>query len=236
MAMVMAGGAGLRMGGGVPKQFRIVRGKPVLVYTIEAFQNSAMIDDIVVVIVSDWSGILQKYVDEFSLTKVTKIVCGGSTGYESIANGVDYLGRTYAPNDVVLIHDAVRPLLTEEIINNNIAGVKENGNAITVVPTTEALLYSEDAFSSTKIVDRNVILRTQTPQSLRVGDLVKLHAEARAAGVVDSVATCTLLIEMGKPVFAVKGDGLNFKITTPEDMDLFKAYLKVREKRQRKSK
>jgi len=230
IAMILAGGISARMKSPVPKQFHIVRGKPVIVYTIEAFQNSVAIDEIVVVLLKEWDDILKKYIEEYNLTKVRKIIFGGATGFQSIQNGVKYLSETYQDEDIILIHDAVRPLLTEEIINNNIIGVQKHGNAITFVPATEALLYSEDGEMSEKIVDRNLILRTQTPQSLRLKDLVKLHADAQKANITDAVATCTLMVEMGYKVYGVMGNNSNFKLTTPEDVTLFRAYLDAKEK------
>jgi len=232
IAMILAGGVGARMQSAVPKQFHMVKGKPVIVYAIEAFQKSVAIDEIVVVLSKGWSDILEKYIREYSLTKVARLVPGGDTGFQSIRSGVNYLAETYEDGDIILIHDAVRPLLSEEVINNNIAGVEKNGNAITIVPTTEALLYSEDGEVSEKIIDRSQILRTQTPQSLRLGELVRLHEEAQAAGITDTVATCTLLVELGRKVYAVMGDNSNFKLTMPEDVALFEAYLDAKKKKE----
>lgn len=225
VAMILAGGVGARMNSPVPKQFHMIKGKPVMVYTIEAFQNSTAIDDIVIVLLKEWDDIMSKYIAKYNLDKVSKIVFGGSTGFQSIQNGVKYLSETYQDEDIILIHDAVRPLLTEEVINNNIAGVEKYGNAVTVIPATEALLYSEDGETSKKIIDRNLILRTQTPQSLRLKELVNIHKEANRAGIKDTVATCTLLVETGRKVHAVMGDNSNFKLTMPEDVALFEAYL-----------
>jgi len=225
VALIMAGGVGARMNSAVPKQFHIIKDKPVIVYAVEAFQHSTAIDEIVIVVLEEWREILVKYIEKYELDKVAKVVVGGSTGFESIQNGVKYLEDTYGDDDIILIHDAVRPLLSEEVINNNIAGVQKHGNAITCIPTTEALLYSEDGETSGRIVNRDHILRTQTPQSLRLKDLVDVHREARERGLVDTVATCTLLVEMGRQVHAVLGDNSNFKITMPEDVALFEAYL-----------
>lgn len=225
IAMIMAGGVGARMNSPVPKQFHMIKGKPVIVYTIEAFQLSAAIDEIVIVTIPEWREIIGKYIEKYQLHKVTKVVDGGSTGFESIQNGVKSLSETYRDDDVIIIHDAVRPLVSEDIINNNIIGVQKFGNAITSIPATEALLYSDDGQSSQRIVDRDQILRTQTPQSLRLGKLVSIHNRARELNITDSVATCTLLIETGHEVYSILGETSNFKITMPEDVALFEAYL-----------
>ncbi len=232
VALVMAGGVGARMKSPVPKQFHIVKGKPVIVYTLEAFQKATAIDDIVVVLLEEYSDILEKYIEQYGLNKVAKIVHGADSGFRSIRNGVNYLSENYDSEDIILIHDAVRPLLSEEVINGNIAGVEKYGNAITIVPTTEALLYSDDGETSEKVIDRNLILRTQTPQSLRLKDLVRIHEESDRLGIVDTVATCTLLIETGNKVFTVLGDNANFKLTMPEDVALFEAHLDAARKKE----
>ena len=225
IAMIIAGGVGARMQSSVPKQFHIVKNKPIIVYTIEVFQKSVLIDEIIVVILKDYEDLLQKYIEEFKLTKVSKIVYGGDTGFKSIGNGVEYLASIFDDEDIILIHDAVRPLISEDIINANIVGVNKNGNAITVVPATEVLLYSEDGEISEKIVDRDKILRTQTPQSLKLKELKQIHIKAKEKGIIDSVATCTLLIETGNKVYTVLGENSNFKLTMTEDVSLFEAYL-----------
>jgi len=230
IAMIMAGGVGARMKAKIPKQFIVVNNKPILIYTLEVFEKSPSIDEIVVVLHKDWFDITQRYIADYKFKKVKHLVLGGDLGFESIQNGVRFLSENYEGEDIVLIHDAVRPLVNDNIINSNIAGVIENGNAITYIPSTEALLFSDNGEYSEKIVDRDTILRTQTPQSLYLKDLVALHKEAVKKKITNSVATCTLLIELGHKVFPVLGDNSNFKITSPEDIALLKAYLDQNEK------
>lgn len=225
IAMVLAGGVGARMRGPVPKQFMVVRDKPVLVYTIEAFQRAVAVDGIVVVSLPEWAGIVEQYVKDRSLSKVMAVVPGGTTGFESIRHGLHYLEEHRSQDDIILIHDGVRPLLTEEVINANIAGVEKYGNAVTAVPATEALLYTSGGETSSQVVERSHIARTQTPQSLRLRDLSLIHRQADEMGIHDSVATCTLLVETGHVVHTVMGDNSNFKLTSPEDVALFEAYL-----------
>lgn len=225
VALVLAGGVGARMRGPVPKQFLVVRNKPVLVYTLETFQRAVAVEDIIVVSLPEWVGIVEQYVKDCGLTKVRSVVPGGASGFESIRCGLRYLEKQYSPEDIILIHDGVRPLLTEEVINANIAGVEKYGNAVTVVPATEALLHTDDGESSSRVVERSHVMRTQTPQSLRLRDLSLIHRQADEMGIHDSVATCTLLIETGHVVHAVAGDNSNFKLTSPEDVALFEAYL-----------
>ena len=227
IGLIIAGGVGARMNSTIPKQFMIVKGKPIIVYTLEAFQRNEQIDAIAVVCLNGWEDILYKYIEKYALTKVKWVTQGGKTGMESLRNGMNLLRKECEQSDIIVIHDAVRPLITDDIINANIAGVIEKGTAITCVPATEALLYSENGMSSSKVVDRDLIMRTQTPQSLRLSKFIWAHEEAQIRGIEDTVATCTLLIELGEEVHFVLGQGTNFKITTVEDLELLNAYISV---------
>lgn len=229
IGLIIAGGVGARMNNTTPKQFIVVKGKPIIIYTLEAFQNNSSIDCIAVVCLKGWEDILKKYAEKFNITKLKWIVQGGNTGMESLRNGMEILRANCSEDDIIVIHDAVRPLLSDDIINANIAGVVEFGTAITSIPCTEALLYSEDKEKSSKVIDRSLVWRTQTPQSLRLGRFVWAHEEAKKRGIVDTVATCTLLVELGETVHFVLGKNDNFKITTAEDIGLLEAYLEQRD-------
>lgn len=227
IALIIAGGVGQRMNMSTPKQFIEVNSKPIIIYTLEAFQNNKNIDEIAVVCLESWVDELKKWAKQYEITKLTSIVTGGSTGMESLRNGMLTLKSKYKDDDIIVIHDAVRPLISQKIINDNIAGVKKNGTAITCIPSNSALLYSEDKQTSHKVVDRDLIANTQTPQSLYLKKFVEIHNEALRRGIKDTVATCTLLIELGNEVHLVDGDEMNFKITTAEHIDLLKAYLNM---------
>ena len=229
IALILAAGFGSRANLSMPKQFAIVEGKPVIVHTLETFNNNRQIDEIVVVILEGWEAVVDRYIENYGLDKVKRLVTGGVSGQESIRNGMHYLRKNYRPDDIIIIHDSVRPLVTDEIINSNISGVLLNGNAVTVIPATEALLYCDNSTTSERIIDRATTLRTQTPQSLRLRDLIRIHEEADRRGIHNSVATCTLLVELGETVHFAKGDNSNFKITTGSDIRLFAAYLKSKE-------
>lgn len=229
VGLIIAGGVGARMNNTTPKQFIVVKGKPIIIYTLESFQRNSSIDCIAVVCLKGWEDILRKYAEAFNITKLKWIVQGGNTGMESLRNGMEVLRDNCSEDDIIVIHDAVRPLISDDIIHANIAGVVEFGTAITSIPCTEALLYSEDKETSDKVVDRNLVWRTQTPQSLRLGKFIWAHEEAKKRGIVDTVATCTLLVELGESVHFVLGKNDNFKITTAEDIGLLEAYLRQRD-------
>lgn len=229
IALIIAGGIGERMHQDIPKQFLSVNDKPVIVYTMERFQNHPDIDAIYIACLAGWHEILKAYIKQFNITKAVKIVNGGENGQDSIRNGIYAIAEKFQPDDLIMIHDAIRPMLSADIISDNIVKCKKYGNAITVIPCMEAMLKSEDEFESQESILRNSLFRAQTPQTLSVGDAVALHKEALEKGITNSVATCTLLLELGKKVYFAKGSELNIKITTPDDITIFKALLSIQD-------
>lgn len=228
IALIIAGGTGARMHQDIPKQFLSVNDKPIIIYTMEAFQNHPDIDAIYIACLNGWQDVLWAYVKQFNIVKVKKILKGGKNGQDSIRNGVYAIAENFAGDDLILIHDAIRPMLSADIISDNIANCKRYGNAITVIPCMEAMLKSEDDHQSNESILRNSLFRAQTPQTLSVKDAVALHKEALERGVTSSVATCTLLLELGRNVYFAKGSELNIKITTTDDITIFKALLSMR--------
>ena len=225
IALLIAGGSGNRMGQDIPKQFLSVNERPVIVYTLEAFQNHPEIDAIAVVCIEGWDQVLWAYARQFNITKLKHVVPGGKTGQESIRNGVMELEKHFDPKDIVLIHDAIRPMVSAEIISDNIRVALKYGNATTVIPCAEAMMQTEDAVVSVGSYPRERLKRTQTPQAFRIGDICDLHRKALEAGITNSVASCTLMVEMGKQVYFSAGSEKNIKLTTLEDIDIFKALL-----------
>lgn len=225
IALIIAGGVGNRMGQDIPKQFLTVNEKPVIIYTLEAFQKHPEIDVIGVVCLQGWETVLQSYANQFNITKLKHIVPGGDCGQASIRNGVYELEKHYSRSDIVLIHDAIRPMVSEAIISDCIARTKEFGNAITCIPCAEAMLQTEDSRVSCGSYPRDRLKRTQTPQGFMIGDICDLHREALKVGITNSVASCTLMIEMGKQVHFSNGSEKNIKLTTVDDIDIFKALL-----------
>lgn len=225
VALIIAGGSGNRMGQNIPKQFLTVNERPVIVYTLEAFQRHPEIDSIAVVCIDGWQSVLQAYANQFNITKLKYIVTGGENGQDSIRNGVYELQKYFEADDIVLIHDAIRPMVSAEIISDCIRVTREKGNAITVIPCAEAMLQTEDGFESVGSYSRDKLKRTQTPQGFKIGDICDLHKRALKAGITNSVASCTLKIEMGEQVYFSIGSEKNIKLTTVEDIDIFKALL-----------
>ena len=225
IALIIAGGSGNRMRQDIPKQFITVNERPVIVYTLEAFEQHPEIDAIAVVCIEGWEQVLWAYARQFNISKLKTVVPGGQNGQGSIRNGVFALEKQFQPDDIVLIHDAIRPMVSAEIISDNIRVAREEGNAITVIPCAEAMMQTEDGHVSVGSYPRDRLKRTQTPQAFRIGELAELHRQALEAGITNSVASCTLMIEMGKQVYFSAGSEKNIKLTTVEDLDIFKALL-----------
>ena len=228
VALLIAGGTGERMHQNIPKQFLTVNDKPVIVYTMEAFQKHPEIDEIAVVCVDGWEEKLRAYAEEFSIDKLNVVAKGGDSGQESIRNGVFELEKSFDKDDIVLIHDAIRPMVSAEIISDCIMKTRQYGNAITAIPCQEAMLTTSDGVESEEVYPRNNLKRTQTPQGFRLGEICELHREALTTGITGSVASCTLMIELGRKVFFSQGSEKNIKLTTLEDIDIFRALLEQR--------
>lgn len=229
IAMIIAGGKGVRMNQDIPKQFLNIHDKPVIVYTMQAFQKHPEIDAILVVCIDGWQEILRAYANQFDITKLKWVVAGGENGQQSIYNGLQELRKYCKEEDMVLVHDAIRPNVSQEIISNCIAECRLNGSAITVIPCAEAmLLRREDGNSSEALISRDSLARTQTPQAFPLGKLLWAHEEAQKRGISNSVASCTLMVELGETVHFCPGSEKNIKITTTEDIEIFKALLQAK--------
>lgn len=230
IGIIIAGGVGSRMGQSIPKQFLNVEEKPIIIYTLTAFQKHPNIDSIVVVCLDGWHQILKSYADQFNITKLESIVSGGKNGQESIKHGLDEVKRLgYDDEDIVLIHDAIRPMVDEEILSDNIVKSELYGNATTVVPcTTVVLKKGENEDYSEEVVDRDQLYLTQTPQAFRLGDILKAHEEAKERGIDNSVASCDLYTKLGRKVYYSVGSETNIKLTRPGDIQIFKALLNVK--------
>ena len=229
IALVIAGGVGARMGQDIPKQFINVYDKPVIIYTLEAFQKHNDIDAIEVVCLDGWHEVLRAYAKQFGIAKLENIVSGGKNGLDSIRNGLyDIYKRYNDKDDIVLIHDGIRPMLDQEVISDNIKVCRQYGNAITVVPCTAAMLKTFDSLSTTEQVARDNLKITQTPQAFFIKDIVDAHQEALSKGITNSVASCTMYIELGRKLYMSKGSEKNLKLTTTEDIEIFKALLNAK--------
>lgn len=228
IGLLIAGGSGNRMGQDIPKQFMHVDGAPIIIHTLQCFQKHPDIQKIAVVCLKGWETVLQSYANQYNITKLCHIFPGGNTGMESIHNGIYGLKEVGCDDeDLVLIHDAVRPLLSQDIISNNIATCNAYGYAITGIKCREAILESHDGFTSTTSIPRDTLIRTQTPQTFRLKNIIGAHELAKQKGIADSVASCTLVAELEENIemHIVPGSEKNIKITTVEDLEILKALM-----------
>ena len=228
VALLTAAGSGTRMQLNIPKQFIHVDDKPVIIYTMEAFQNHPSIDAIVVVTIDSCSDVLWAYAKQFGITKLKWVVPGGDSGQESIRKGLDVLKQELSDDDVVLVHDGNRPLVSSQIISDSLATFSKYGSAVAAIPCTEVVFESDDGLTSMVSTERERLLRTQTPHTYRLGELYGAHLEAESRGLTNTAASCMLMKELGKLTYFSKGSEENLKITTPEDLKIFKALLSMR--------
>ena len=225
IALLTAAGASTRMGQDIPKQFLTVNEKPIIAYTMEAFQYHQEIDEIIVVCLKDWQPMLKAYARQFNISKLLRIVSGGATGQESIYNGIISLAEDHDKGDLILVHDGNRPYVSEQIITDCIKTARQFGNSVAAIPCHEAMALTDDGVTSTGNIDRDHLKRTQTPHGFTLGKMLELHRLAREKRIENTTATCTLMMELGEPVHFYDGSEKNIKLTTLDDMDIFKALL-----------
>ncbi len=227
VAIIIAGGSGHRMGMDIPKQFIHVYDKPILIYTLEGFENNPQIDAIEVVCIDGWQNMVWAYAKQFKITKLKWIVTGGETGQESIRNGVYNLEGKCEKDDIIVIHDGVRPLVEQAVLSDVINKCEQYGNAVTSMPYNEQIFIIDDDVSTTKYIPRETLRRVSTPQAYKFGKLDAAYHEAfeKKIGIYGSSYTNTMMVDLGERLYFATGSDMNIKLTTPENLEIFKAYL-----------
>ena len=232
IAVIFAGGVGQRMKTvSRPKQFLELNGKPIMIYTIELFDNHLMIDGIVCVCIESWIPFLKKQLKNFEINKVKAIVPGGETGQDSIYNGLAKTLQMYGEDCNVLIHDGVRPLITEQTITDCVNMVAEKVNCITCIPATETFIVKQKD-DSLEIPTRDNSLIARAPQCFHLRDILEAHNRAQESGRHVFIDSCTLMSHYGYKMNTIIGPMENIKITTPTDFYIFKAMIEVHESQQ----
>lgn len=231
IAIIIAGGSGHRMGQDIPKQFINVYDKPVLIYTLEGFQKHPQVDAIEVVCIDGWHDIVWAYAKQFNITKLKWIVSGGNTGQESIRNGVYNLEGKVGLDDTIIIHDGIRPLVETSVLSDVISKCHQFGNAVTSMPYNEQIFVvdEESPDITVKYIPRETLRRVSTPQAYKFGLLDAKYHEAyeRKIGIYGSSYTNTMMVELGEKLYFAAGSDKNIKLTTKNDLEIFKAYLKA---------
>lgn len=233
VAVIFAGGTGQRMQTITkPKQFLELHGKPIIIYTLEHFENTNEIDEIIVVCLEDWIDYCWKIVKKFGISKVKDIVSGGDTGFKSRYKGLKRAEELYPRDSVILMHDGVRPLIDQETIIADIECVKKNGSAITVSTASETIAINNDVGIVGEIIDRSRCQLAKAPQCFYLGDLIDAHERAIREGIDDCIDCAFLMQSQGYQIFSVEGKPENIKITTPADFYIFRAIVDARENSQ----
>ena len=233
IAIIFAGGVGQRLNGGdsTPKQFLKVNNKPIIIHTLELFQKNENIDKIYISIVESHYQYMQELVKYYYLTKVAGITTGGTTGQDSIYKALKMAAKDNPENSIVLVHDGVRPNITQDVINKNIENTLIEGSAITCTPCYETVLLSDDGKTPTKVPYRKETFSAQAPQTFELGELLNAHEIERAKNpdYKDIIDSCTLLTNQGKQTSMIRGNFGNIKITTIEDLYILRALIRFKE-------
>lgn len=227
VALLLASGKGQRTRQDIPKQFINVYDKPIIIYTLENFQKHPEIDSIVVVCLDGWQDILRAYSRQYNITKLKNIVNGGATVQESCRNGVFALKEFCADDDIVVLHDGIRPLVDEEVLSDVIATCRKYGNGVTSLPYNEQIFRKTDEISTREYIVRDTLRRVQTPQAYKFGKMLWAYEKAFAEniGIQGSAYANTMMVDLGETLYFASGSDRNIKITTVDDIELFKALL-----------
>ena len=224
VALIIAGGVGSRMGQEIPKQFLTVNEIPVIIYTLKFFQNRNDIDRLVVVTLPDWKNVLVAYCRQFGISKLDCVVDAGKVRFESIYNGIKYLEKFTKDDDIVVLHDANRPLISDAVLDESIKVATEHGNALSVLPCNDAMFVSYDEYIAEEHVDKKILFQGQTPETFKFS-VINDACERNIKGDGVDLSISALLLNSKAKVYLSKGSPLNFKITTAGDIDIFKALL-----------
>lgn len=230
IAIIIAGGSGHRMGQDIPKQFIPVYDKPILIYTLEGFQKHPQIDAIEVVCIDGWESVVTAYAKQFNISKLKWIVNGGNSGQESIRNGVYNLENIAYPDDIIVIHDGIRPMIDAGVLTDVLLVAQKYGNAVTSMPYNEQIFVINENNENTtsRYIPRETLRRVSTPQAYKFELLLSKYKEAfkKNIGIYGSSYTNTMMVELGETLHFAAGSDKNIKLTTKDDLEMFKAYLK----------
>ena len=227
IAVIIAGGVGHRMGQDIPKQFINVYDKPVIIYTLESFQRHPLVDAIEVVCLEGWHDILWAYANQFGIDKLKWVVTGGNSAQESIRNGVDNLKGKCDDDDNIIIHDGIRPLVDDDVLNDVLDKCNQYGNGVTSLPYNEQIFVIDDEISTTKYIPRETLRRVSTPQAYKFEKLVWAYEKAfrEEIGIYGSSYTNTMMVELGERLYFAKGSDKIIKLTTKDDLEILKGYM-----------
>lgn len=227
-ALILAGGVDSRFKMDIPKQFVNVNNRPVIVYTLEIFQNHPDIDEIIVICLDGWQEMVRVYGKQFNISKLTGIISGGKDAQESTYKGLQYLKNKMAQGDIVVIHDAIRPLVSKEIISKSIKMCQKKGMGVAATYIMDTIMHSENGKEGNQSINRYQIMKVQTPQAFDYKLIVELHERAIREKCMGAWDNSSMITNLGEKVYFSEGSDLNMKINTVEDVEMFKALYKMK--------
>ena len=226
-AIILAGGLDMQFKMNIPKQFVNVDNRPLIVYTLEQFQNHPDVDNIIVMCLEGWQEMVRVYGKQFSITKLTTILTGGKDAQESTYLGLKYLKDSAKVGDMVIIHDAIRPLVTEEIISKSILKCRKKGMGVAATTIMDTIMHSQNHQEGDKAIRRDEIMKVQTPQTFNFEYIWQMHKKAIAEDKLGAWDNCSMLTNLGEKVVFSEGSDLNLRINTTEDVEMFWALYKM---------
>ena len=229
VALILAGVTDPRFQMTVPKQFVNVFNRPIIVYTLETFQEHPDIDSIMVSCLDGWQEMVKAYAKQFNITKLKWVITGGEDGQASARNGILALKDECRADDIVIVHDSIRPFVSEEIITDSIRVCRVNGMGVAAMRSMDTIMRTSDGYTGTDSISRYAIVRIQTPQAYRMDRLLDVHKKALEMGITGEVDTNSVVARLGEKVYFSKGSDLNLKINTLEDVEMFKALYRMQQ-------
>lgn len=227
IGLILAGGIDNNFKMSVPKQFVNVFNRPVIVYTMEVFQKHPEIDKIAVACLDGWQEMVKAYVKQFNISKCEWILIGGQTAQETIWKSIQHFQDICADDDLIVIHDSIRPYVGEEVISNSIKVCKENGMGVAAIRTMDTIMMTDDGIVGTDTISRYSVVRIQTPQTFSYRKLLDIYERGNAKGIHNEVDTISIAAKIGEMIYFSKGSDLNMKINSVEDVERFKALYKM---------
>ncbi len=223
IALLLAAGTDPTFRMDIPKQFVNVYNRPIIVYTMETFQNHPEIDAVIVACLKGWENMVEAYAKQFGISKLRWVIPGGKTGQETSKLAVDRLMEKCSEEDIIVIHDAIRPMVSNEIISDSIYTCKKKGMGVSAVTSMDNVMMTDDGMTGRLSISRYAFRRIQTPQTYFLGDLKNAHEEALEKGINGENDTNNMISRLGRNVYFSKGSDKNLKINTVEDVAMFKA-------------
>lgn len=226
-AIILAGGTDARFQMDVPKQFINVNNRPLIVYTLEAFQKHEDIDEMIVICLDGWQEMVRVYAKQFHIGKLTAILPGGKDAQESTYHGLKYLEEKMGKGDIVVIHDAIRPMVTQEIISKSIQMCRKKGMGVAATYIMDSIMHSSNGKEGYETINRYEIMKVQTPQAFDFALILELHNRAIESGKLGAWDNSSMITGLGEKVVFSEGSDLNLKINTTEDVAMFRALYKM---------